>query len=505
MKPRAYSYIRFSTPEQMKGKSLERQTEAAANWCKQNDVVLDTDLSLHDLGVSAFRGKNSDVGALGSFLKAVHIGQVPRGSYLLIEAFDRLSREAAYDAQLTLQNLINAGITVVTLLDNKQYNVAILRADPIALIYAILLMSRSHEESATKSKRIADAWRRKREAIVTGKKLTKVTPSWVRTDKNDKFQLIPEHVRTLETIFTLYLAGEGCNAIAMHLNKKRVPVFRSAQFWNASFVSKLLRNRAVIGEFQPHREDTSQRTRKRRPHGEPIANYYPIAIKRQVFARAQLKIKAKDREPRVGKKLKLQNVFAGLARCPQCNSLMMRKQRIDGDSDRSLLMCSKAQYSAGCPYRSIRINKVENALISNVETLIAQIPVVDSTLQIKIKTAEEALRGYRAKIDDLTMLLDDTPTRVIAERIRIAEKECELKQIELEALQLQAQYGNARRIKDRAQSMREALQWYAVDKTDIERTNAALRECFSAIDVDVENRQLSMRWRHGGVAVLPID
>jgi len=39
--PLAYSYIRFSHPDQAKGDSLRRQTEAAADWCEHNHVTLD--------------------------------------------------------------------------------------------------------------------------------------------------------------------------------------------------------------------------------------------------------------------------------------------------------------------------------------------------------------------------------------------------------------------------------------------------------------------------------
>lgn len=48
----AYSYIRFSTPEQSKGDSLRRQTEATTRYCEQHDLCLDTDLSFKDLGKS---------------------------------------------------------------------------------------------------------------------------------------------------------------------------------------------------------------------------------------------------------------------------------------------------------------------------------------------------------------------------------------------------------------------------------------------------------------------
>lgn len=89
----AYSYVRFSSDRQKHGQSLSRQTKLSADWCAANGAVLDTELNLHDLGVSAFRGKNLNEGALGAFVKAVDEGRVPKGSYLLIESFDRLSRQ----------------------------------------------------------------------------------------------------------------------------------------------------------------------------------------------------------------------------------------------------------------------------------------------------------------------------------------------------------------------------------------------------------------------------
>src|SRR5262245_18865295 len=92
----AYSYIRFSHPDQAKGDSVRRQTEAAAAWCKSNNIRLDTSITLRDLGKSAFTGqhrKNPDRHALAAFLKLVESGKVPKGSYLIIENLDRLSRE----------------------------------------------------------------------------------------------------------------------------------------------------------------------------------------------------------------------------------------------------------------------------------------------------------------------------------------------------------------------------------------------------------------------------
>src|SRR5262245_4840427 len=94
--PICYSYIRWSTPQQASGDSLRRQTKAAADWAARNGFHLDTSLTLHELGKSAFTGehrKNPDRNALAAFLRLVEQGKIPRDSYLVVEALDRITRE----------------------------------------------------------------------------------------------------------------------------------------------------------------------------------------------------------------------------------------------------------------------------------------------------------------------------------------------------------------------------------------------------------------------------
>ena len=51
-RPKAYSYLRFSTPGQLEGDSLRRQTEAARAYAERHGLEL-SDLSYRDLGKSA--------------------------------------------------------------------------------------------------------------------------------------------------------------------------------------------------------------------------------------------------------------------------------------------------------------------------------------------------------------------------------------------------------------------------------------------------------------------
>ena len=119
MQPKAYSYLRFSTPEQATGDSSRRQIEAAERWAAKNGMTLDTSLRMEDRGISAFRGKNARTGALGAFLAAVDDGVVPEGSYLLVENLDRVSRADPWDALPVFQQIINAGVIIVTLMDGR--------------------------------------------------------------------------------------------------------------------------------------------------------------------------------------------------------------------------------------------------------------------------------------------------------------------------------------------------------------------------------------------------
>src|SRR6516164_8579510 len=114
----AYSYVRFSHPDQAKGDSVRRHTEAAAEWCLRNGLRLDESTTLRDLGKSAFSGehrKNPDRHALAAFLKLVEAGKVPRGSYLIIENLDRLTREDERSAPRLWMDILDQGVNIVQL------------------------------------------------------------------------------------------------------------------------------------------------------------------------------------------------------------------------------------------------------------------------------------------------------------------------------------------------------------------------------------------------------
>ena len=113
---------------------------------------MDEDLALSDLGISAFKGKNATEGALAAFLIAAKEGRIPRGSILLVESLDRLSRNTITDAVALLTSIVRAGIRVVSLIDGKEWNENTIN-DTVNFMMSVLLFARAHEESATKARR----------------------------------------------------------------------------------------------------------------------------------------------------------------------------------------------------------------------------------------------------------------------------------------------------------------------------------------------------------------
>ena len=155
----------MSTDTQLKGDSLRRQLEASETYAKNNQLKLvDTidGVSLKDLGVSGFRGKNTKKGVLSIFLEALELGKIKPSSVLLIESLDRLSRDRLSEALAQFMSILNQGIEIITLTDNQKYTKAIIDQNPSAIFISLGIMFRANEESEIKSKRLSSAWGNKR-------------------------------------------------------------------------------------------------------------------------------------------------------------------------------------------------------------------------------------------------------------------------------------------------------------------------------------------------------
>jgi DNA invertase Pin-like site-specific DNA recombinase len=281
---RAYSYIRFSTPEQARGRSRQRQIERTLAYCAAMGYVLDETLA--DEGVSAFRGRNKTEGALAGFLRAFDQGRIPPGSILIIESLDRLSREKVRYSQAELLHLINNGLEIVTLVDRQSYSGESIDKAPWQLFTALGVAMRAHEESDTKSSRLLDVWSDKRKSMSDGKAVRQKLPAWLQW-RDGRIHVITERAAVIRSIYEKAAKGWGRRRIVCDLNARGVPPFgRSKGGWGESYVVKLLRSRAVLGEFTPCRLDMESGG-KRVPVGSVLKNYFPAVVSKELWHAAQ--------------------------------------------------------------------------------------------------------------------------------------------------------------------------------------------------------------------------
>jgi len=241
--PSAISYGRFSSIAQGEGRSAERQEFAAKKYCELHGLEL-TD-RYFDEGLSGFHGVNRSRGALAVLLDRIQTGVIPQGTYLLIEETSRLTRESALEAITLVQQLVSAGLVIVTLDDGMKYSRENLTVDFHNLLALILRLQRGHDESKVKSMRAKDVWQAKRKMAAEGKAPSMRRPFWL--DKDGKLNERAETVREIFRLQTSQLMGS--QAIAKELNAKGIASPNGRAKWRAEGVSHLIRNEAVIGVF----------------------------------------------------------------------------------------------------------------------------------------------------------------------------------------------------------------------------------------------------------------
>jgi len=352
MQKKAYSYIRFSTPQQLKGDSLRRQLEASRAYAEAHDLILDD--SLRDIGISAFKGKNATEGALKKFIELVEDGRIEKGSILILESLDRLSRQQVFSALGLFSSILSAGVEIVTLADNQHYTAESIN-DVGQLMFSLISMSRSHEESAVKSKRLAASWENRRRLAIEGKRpMTGQCPRWLRlSDDKTRFEVINERAEIIRDIFQQSIAGTGQRKIASNLNERGISTFSRGDMWHSSYIAKIIRSKSAIGEYQPKQKGEAV--------GDPIPDYYPAIVSEDIYYKAQSARVSRMNPSSAGRKgMKFSNLFSGLCKCLECGATY----RLIKNGRSHMFRCNSHYMANGCDCdKRWRYLDVENAAL----------------------------------------------------------------------------------------------------------------------------------------------
>lgn len=488
---RAYSYVRMSSQRQLRGDSLRRQLERSRAYADEHSLLLDD--SLQDLGVSAWKGKNFKHGALGRFLAMVENGEISKGSYLLIESLDRLSREAVPDALTLFMAIINAGIVIVTLgRDGQQvYSRDVLNGDWTKLIIGLAVMSRGHEESQTKSERIGAANKRKREKARAGEgHITGLTPAWIdarRIDGNRYEFTLNHHAETVRMIYELASRGLGSTAIARHFNANGTPTFGTNKGWYQSIIKLILKRSDVIGTFQPHRVVDGKRV----PDGDPIEGYFPAVIDKDLFLRVQAMRDLIGKPGRKGKTIA--NLFTGLCHCAHCHGPMTMKISQVKDGAARYLVCANHVRGHRCNdgRKNFRYEPLEAAILDHVRELNLANTLQATRFDAALAELDQTIAKHTLKLDDLrrkeqrlALLVENSSEEIesIVQLLRARQMERRMIEEDLQHCRAERQRIVHRNADPAATSNQITQLREAWEASDDEQTRFALRaEAYAAI------------------------
>ena len=347
--PIAYSYKRFSSDAQEGNDSIRRQTAAAQRFVEEHpeySLVLDTTLTLVDAGISAYTGRNIKSGALGIFIDAVKDKVIPEGSWLLLESFDRFTRQKVNIAANELLNLINHGIVVVTL-----HNETIYRSEDfensdgmVNLLGAMIAMQGHHSEQVTKGKRVTEAWKAKYSKLASEQHIiTKLVPFWLKVNSTRTgFELLEERVKVVQEIFKKRANGHGKSKIANDLTLGGVPTPKGmSSTWHASTVNKILMSDAAIGTLTNNK-------------GERYTDYFPKIIDEAIFQNVQA---IRQQPASVGKTI-MAHPLTGLVK-HDCGTTMRRINKGTKAGGEPKFICPHCKL--GLPFK-VALQLVEQAL-----------------------------------------------------------------------------------------------------------------------------------------------
>ncbi|AMB78563.1 integrase [Pseudomonas fragi] len=443
---KVFSYLRFSDPRQATGSSADRQLAYAATWAAKQGLELDASLTLKDEGLSAYHQRHVTQGALGVFLRAIEDGRIASGSVLVVEGLDRLSRAEPIQAQAQLAQIINAGITVVTASDGREYNRASLKAQPMDLVYSLLVMIRAHEESDTKSKRVKAAIRRQCEGWIAGSFRGLIRngkdPQWLQWS-DQGWELIPERVSAVRRALELYQQGLGAGRAAKLMHEEGYEL----SSWGVSGqqVYRLIKLPALRG------------AKRLAVDGEAymLEEYYPRILSDMEWAELQHLAGQRHRRRGAGE---IPGIITGigLAYCGYCGTALvaqniMHRRRADGslsDGHRRL-HCTSYSKRGGCSASgSCSVVPIERALLNfcsdqlNLQRLL-QVGDDGQGIRQQLVIARAAAEKIAKQLGKITeALLDDDSGAAPLAFIRKA-RELEAQQVIAEQKVMQLEYGLA--------------------------------------------------------------
>nr|WP_259346500.1 recombinase family protein [Vibrio rotiferianus] len=350
-------------------------------------------------------------GAFGAFLTLVEEGIVKPGSVLIIESLDRMSREQPYKAQSTLNDLINADITIITTMDKKVFNKETLAKDPLGtMLMAVLEMVRAHKESLVKQERSIDAIIEQITLHENGDvaDVAGAIPFWI--SRKPKPKNTPKKIKggfefneqesTIRLIVDLYSnQRKGLRPISRELLERKIPSPKGGKIWGVSTISAVLANPALCGRKVFKLRYLSDG--KQIETDYHLDSYFPAIMSEEDFDAMQAIKKRKAGSTRGrGKWVYMLTNYGEKSRCAKCGSSIGSQPAPQKDRIRRRLHCSKNKETGDC-CDSIIQDYIEDAFLRSVSAHIDYNLINKNLDPNEAILVSERLQNIEIEIDNL--------------------------------------------------------------------------------------------------------
>lgn len=365
-------------------------------WIENHPQYTRNPLTFKDLGISGRSGRHLKNG-FGKLLEAVEKGGIGPGDVVLVEAIDRAGRMEPGIMSGILIDILNAGVSIVTLDDNQTYTQESLRGGSFYILVGKIQAAFNYSESLSLRMKASYATRNK---LAKTKNVTpkRYTPVWLTSDG----KMIKEIEPFVRQAFEDYASGLGERRIYERIleagGNKHECFVRMAP----STVKRWMRNRTAIGEWQG------------------IPNVYPAVVTPELFYRVQKKLEEKN----IPRAAPTKHKYTGLVACGVCGKNFNTKvyaPRKDGVTPPPVMECSSrarrgangCSNSKGIPYAVIAIavqlscwNHVGDALTGQylTESQKREIEIDGQIADIGVKIAR--LVPKLAELDDIDEVAD---------------------------------------------------------------------------------------------------
>ena len=275
-----FKYLRYSSDPQEHGSSIERQTEVIDKFIATRPDFEEELPPFIDDGYSASKGEHLRDGEFGRILSDADTGKY-RGYGMIVEKMDRFSRmdyeeTAGYVKRLTkggVQLYLAASGRLVNPPGDKQLG---------NIIVNVVEAWQAEDYVKNLTANVKRGWKRIMDEAANGRVLTRRVPKWLRVvDRTyngakiinpGRIIEVPEMVAVVREMFLLAAQGVGSENITRALKGKVL---------SRGWIVTTLRNRAVLGEFQPGGS------------GKVIQKYFPQIVSQTEFDDAGRQMDAK--------------------------------------------------------------------------------------------------------------------------------------------------------------------------------------------------------------------